>query len=252
MTAAALGDQAADHQLLVGEALLPQVPVERVAVTGREPDPERRRGLPVEAALGEELPAGRRVGRAERVDVERGGGPVGLEQPRAQVPVATLGSRALAGSGLLVAQLHAVAVREPLDRLGEPEPVDLGEELDHVATGLAAEAVEEAARGRDVERRRLLVVERAETLHRAAAGVLEGDVVGDHLVDPGALAHERDVLVPDQPCHAAESTGHLRASAGGRRRAGDGGSDRLGEEGHERPAVRRERRPGPARRPGRW
>ena len=31
----------------------------------------------------------------------------------------------------------------------------------------------------------------------------EGHVVGDHLVDPGPLAHQRDVVVSDQPCHAA-------------------------------------------------
>ena len=40
---------------------------------------------------------------------------------------------------------------------------------------------------------------------RAAAGVAEGDVAGDDLVDACLLAHLRDVLLTDPAGHAAES-----------------------------------------------
>ena len=54
----------------------------------------------------------------------------------------------------------------------------------------------------DVERRGLLVVERAQALERAAAGGAERDVVADDLVDLGLLAHLRDVLLADPAGHA--------------------------------------------------
>ena len=63
-------------------------------------------------------------------------------------------------------------------------------------------------RGRgDVEGRGLLVVERAQALQRAAAGVAQRDVGGDHVVDARLLAHLGDVLLADPPGHVAESTG---------------------------------------------
>ena len=74
---------------------------------------------------------------------------------------------------------------------------------------LAAEAVEERRGRGDVERRGLLVVEGAQALQRAAAGVAEGDVVGDDLVDARLLAHLGDALLADPACHVAESTGGL-------------------------------------------
>ena len=69
-----------------------------------------------------------------------------------------LGPRVL----LLALQLDPVAVGQQLDRLGEPEPVLLFDELDHVAADPAAEAVVELVLGVDREGRRALVVERAE------------------------------------------------------------------------------------------
>ena len=56
------------------------------------------------------------------------------------------------------------------------------DELEHVAAGLAPEAVEEALVRVDVERRRLLAVERAESLPRRP-GLLQRDVVLHHLDD---------------------------------------------------------------------
>ena len=101
---------------------------------------------------------------------------------------------------------HFDAAGQALDGLDERQVLGVAHEADDVAGLAAPEAHVVAERGVDVERRRLLVVERAQPLERPAAGVLERDVVGDHLVDPGALAHQRDVLVLDQPGHGREST----------------------------------------------
>jgi hypothetical protein len=66
---------------------------------------------------------------------------------------------------------------------------------------LPRKAIEESAGGGDVERGGLLVVERAQALERAATGVLQLQVLTDHLVDGGALAYRCDVLVADPPRH---------------------------------------------------
>jgi hypothetical protein len=79
--------------------------------------------------------------------------------------------------------------------------IDLHHEGDHVPALATAEAVEGAMRRPDVERRSLLVVERAQPLQRAATGPAQGDVFADHLVDPIAVAHLGDVTVPDASCH---------------------------------------------------
>ena len=60
--------------------------------------------------------------------------------------------------------------------------------------------------GRHRQRRRLLVVERADALEVAAAGVAQLDVLADHVVDRGLLAHQGDVLVADPSWHS-ESRG---------------------------------------------
>jgi hypothetical protein len=59
--------------------------------------------------------------------------------------------------------------------------------------------------GPDVERRRLLVVERAEPLHRPGTGPAQREVLADDLVDPDAVADLRDVAVPDPARHGEES-----------------------------------------------
>ena len=136
-------------------------------------------------------------GRRQLVGVELLGDPVGLDQPLRCGPR----GRSSRTSPSSRRSVHAVLVGEPLDGLGEGEPVDLHQEGDDVAALAAAEAVPELARGRDVERRRLLVVEGAQALQRAAAGVAEGDVAGDDLVDARLLAHLGDVVLADPPAH---------------------------------------------------
>src|SRR5580658_2759 len=81
---------------------------------------------------------------------------------------------------------------------------------------LPGKAVEQSAGGGDVERRRLLVVERAETLERAAARALQLQVLADHLVDGGSLANRRDVLVADPPSHQPPPPPVFRGSSAAR------------------------------------
>ena len=109
--------------------------------------------------------------------------------------------RAADRSAVGVAQLDPDPVGQPLDRLGERQVVDLLHEGDDVAALAAAEAVEEPAGRGDLEARGLLVVEGAQALQRAAAGVAQGDVGADDLVDPGPFPDGRDVLVVDPSRH---------------------------------------------------
>src|SRR5262249_46207698 len=83
-------------------------------------------------------------------------------------PVLPAPPRIFAGPRLLVLERHAEPVGEELDRADEVEPLRLADERDRVAALVAPEAVVRAARGRDVERRRPLLVERAEA-HVAGA-----------------------------------------------------------------------------------
>src|SRR5690606_11582976 len=66
-----------------------------------------------------------------------------------------------------------------------------------------------AVAGAHVERRGLLVVERAQALLRTTPGVAQGDVIADYVVDPVAIAHLGDVALPDPACHVAQSRGHV-------------------------------------------
>ena len=188
-------------QFVEGVALREQVLGELLPARRREPAAEGLRGRLVEPALGEEL-AGllRLAGLGELIRVELGRELVRREQPRARAAVA-LHRRAAA----LVGEPVADPVGELLDRLHEPQLLDLHDEVDDAAALAAAEAVARVVGGADVERRGLLVVERAEALHRAGAGGAEGDVVADHLLDPVPVAHLRDVGVPDPPCHGGQS-----------------------------------------------
>src|SRR5262249_177638 len=84
---------------------------------------------------------------------------------------------------LLVFERHPKALREPLDRLHEVEPLCLPDEGDRIAADAAAETVVRAPVRRDRERRRPLVVERAK------AGVASAD-----LAQPRARLDEGDEI----------------------------------------------------------
>ena len=134
---------------------------QRLTRARREADAEELcRGL-VEPAFLEEIAAGLGLGgRCEHRRVELLGELVRLQQP---LPLADVAART-GVSPLLVSELDAGLVGQPLDRLGERDAFDLAQELDGIAADPAPEAVVVALRGPDVERRRLLVVERAQAL----------------------------------------------------------------------------------------
>ncbi len=196
--AAALLGEAGQQQLLVAEALAAQVAGEVVPALGAVADAEVDGRRLVEAALGEEDPAGLRLraGR-ELFRVPLGGDLVGLDQADA---LAALVRRVV--PALLVAQRDAGLAGQALDRLREGEVVDLHHERDGVAALLAAEAVEEPLARTDLEGRGLLVVEGAQALQVAAARVAQLEVLRDDGVDRDRVPYRLHVLVVDPSCHA--------------------------------------------------
>ncbi len=190
-----LGEAGGD-QFLVAEPLAAQVAGEVVPAGRAVADPEVGGGVLVEAALGEERPADLGLGALQGTDVELGGGLVGLDQPDAFA--------ALVGgvvAALLVAQGDARLGGEALDRLREGEVVDLHHEGDRVAALLAAEAVEQALGGADLEGGGLLVVEGAEALEIAAARVAQLEVLGHDGVDRDGVPYRLHVVVVDPASH---------------------------------------------------
>jgi hypothetical protein len=84
---------------------------------------------------------------------------------------------------LLIAELDAGPLRQPLDRLGERQVLHAPDERDDVAALPAAEAEVVSPRRGDVERRALLVVEGAQSLEVATAGVAKLDVFAHDIGD---------------------------------------------------------------------
>src|SRR5581483_7593599 len=82
-------------------------------------------------------------------------------------------------------ELDAGALREDAHGVDEPDVLVLLQEAERVAARAAAEALEEAAVGVDVKRRRLLAVERAQP-DEIVAALAQRDVRPDHLADVGA------------------------------------------------------------------
>lgn len=193
---ALLGDPGGD-EFLVGEALAAQEAREVVPAGRAVADAEVRGGGLVEAALGEELAADLRLGALQLVHVELGGHLVRLDQADALTALV----RGVVAA-LLVPQGDARLAGEAFDDLGEGEVVDLHHERDGVAALLAAEAMEEALAGADLEGRRLLVVEGAQALQVPAARVAQLQVLGHHGVDRDRVPDRLHVLVIDPACHA--------------------------------------------------
>ncbi len=201
--AAAAGfGQARAGQFLGGEAFGAQVLGEGVPGVGGVAAAEGVGGRAVEAAVGEEAAGDLGVGFDQLAGVEGGGGGVGLQEALLE---AGLVGRAAADApvDVLIGQFYAGPGGEALDGLDEGEPVEFGEECDGVAADAAAEAVVDAAGGRDVEAGRAFVVERAQPFEVAAAGVAERDPFADHLGDVDAFAHQLNVSVPDTARHCS-------------------------------------------------
>ena len=151
------------EELLLRVALLPRAAGE-LAAAGRVADAELAADLLAEAARREVLARGRAdVGVPQHTPVELGGA---LEQ-RAQ-PLVARALTLVLGRALLVLELDVEPPREHFDRVDEVDAVPLHEERDRVAALAAAEALERAARGRDREARRALLVEGTQPLVRAA------------------------------------------------------------------------------------
>jgi hypothetical protein len=88
------------------------------------------------------------------------------------------------------AEFDAGAVGQDAQRVEEIDPVALDHEVDRVAAGLAAETVEKLLRGVDVKRRRLFLVERAESDETLAAA-LERHALSDEFHDVRGLENLR-------------------------------------------------------------
>ena len=111
--------------------------------------------------------------------------------------------RAHARAALLVVERDPRLLREHFHGLGEGQVVDLLHEGDDVATLAASKTVEHAQVGAHVEGGGALIVEGTQPLERADPGALEGDMLADDILDPGALTHRLDILAPDQSRHRA-------------------------------------------------
>src|SRR5690606_12871660 len=66
-------------------------------------------------------------------------------------------------------------------------------------------AVEQAVVGTDVARRRFLVVERAQALHRIGAAAFESHILAHHVFDPDALPNGGDIASWYSSGHGNES-----------------------------------------------
>src|SRR2546425_1921405 len=154
--AAAPLDEAGRLQIPFAEAGRERPLQHAVPGARRIADSERLERLPLKTTSLQVLP---RLGSLARVPeitrVERRCLGEQLVQPLA-VPAPLLLTRI----GRVVGELDAVAVGEPLERLGEVEALLLLDELEDVASRLATEAVVELLGRVDREARRTLVVER--------------------------------------------------------------------------------------------
>ena len=173
---------------------------------GAKPQPNLPRRGGVEVALRQILSRGRGLLGLQRGGVELLGRGVGGDQPAAAAAVALHTGAAAAAVGDGVAD----AVGQHLHGLDEADVFDLLDEGVDVAALAAAEAVEVAVVGAHVERRRLLVVEGAQTLERVGSGAAQLDVVADDVLDADPVADGGDVAIGDAPfaIPAPAHTGH--------------------------------------------
>ena len=132
--------------------------------------------------------------RRELLAEERLGRRVRRQQPRAVAVIACL-------TAVFVVQLEADAGGHALHRLLEGDVIHLLQEGEDVAALAASEAVVEPDLGPDVEARRALFVERAETLERADAGALQGDVVAHDIREVDASPDLVDVASANEAGH---------------------------------------------------
>ena len=198
-TTPTLPRQARGLQFLELKTLAHQVLCQRLPARRGEPAAEPRGGLGVEVPLDQVLASRCGFIGFQRLGVELLGGGVGGQQPASAAPVALHVRRRSAGVGDGVAD----AVGQQFDRLDEADVLDLLDECVDVAALAAAEAVEVAVVGSHMERRGLLVVERAQALQRVRARSAQLHVVADDVLDAYAFTDGRDVTIGNAAGHRA-------------------------------------------------
>ena len=199
-----VADQPRGHQHLGRESLGEQMIPQDMAALGGIPHAEVLGMLAGESASGDEI--------------ARDGPLVGEHLAAKELGCRIIGGQNLGthprrgGRGAVVndPQLHAGAVGETLDCLDEGEVLDELKKGDGVAAGLAAEAVEQAARRRHLETWCSLIVERAQPLERAAPSIAQLHIVPDDLVDPSPFADQSNVFLIDPSSHVTILFTHLR------------------------------------------
>ena len=186
----ALG-QAGGVELLDGEAAAARGAQDPVPGAGREAHAELPQDLLAQAPAVQVLPRARGLaGLPQGANVVGSGAREQLQQPLA--PPAPLG---LARVLLLAHELHPVAIGEQLERFPEVDPLGLLHEREHVARGLAAEAVVDLLLRVDAERGGALLVERAQPLVARRPGPPQLGSRGDQLEEVDRLAHAIPGLV---------------------------------------------------------
>ena len=240
-------------EIVALHALLLEHPAEVVPLVGGPTDLEPPGRVAVEAPAAEVLAGGAGLGRLEQQ-------PVVLVDRRAhrlgELGVARL---VLARPLVVVPEGDAGFRSEALHRLDEVEVVHLPHERDRVTRRLAAEAPVQTHLGVHVERRGLLLVERAQAAV-AGADLLQRQVLADERDDVGRLPDPHHVLVEDSHsgAEATRSTPRLaprrpgegrRVASRGARRRGRGRSDPScpTRTGPPSPPRRRSRARGPGR-----
>ncbi len=208
--ATALFGQAAEDELRGGEVPAHEMSGETVPAGRRVADTEAGGRVPVETPSGEEVPSVAGVGGTQPLGVEVGGRPVRVEQS-----LALTGDRPTGHPTALVGERDTGATGEAFHRLREGQSVDGPHEGDHVTADAAPEAVIGTDLRPDVERRCLLVVERAQAPQLTAADRTQLHVVADNVLDGRAFTHGSDVRVADASGHTS-----LPASQAERQRAG--------------------------------
>jgi hypothetical protein len=177
-----------------------QVLGERIPAARGVAAAELAAGRGVEPAPGQELPCRLRLRAGQLLGVEGCRERVRLDEP-GPLPGRPVRTRTAVG----VAELDAGPAGQALHRLAEGQVLDPLDEPDHVPAGRAAEAVEQPAGWRHRQRRGLFVMERADPLEIAAAGIAQLDVLADHLGDIGPFPDGGDVLVANPARHGPES-----------------------------------------------
>ncbi|SHW87634.1 Uncharacterised protein [Mycobacteroides abscessus subsp. abscessus] len=185
-------------QLLEGESLAQQVFCQGVPARRRESTAEPLGRVGVEVPVHQVLPGGSGLGRLQRLGVELLRGGVRGEQPAAAalVPLHIGGRRPLVADGVVQ------PVGEQFDGFDEGDVLDLLHERVDVAALGAAEAVEQPMVGPHMERRRLLVVERAQALERVGTRAPQLHVLADDVLDAGAFTNGRDIAIRNPAGHA--------------------------------------------------